>query len=189
MSDTEYMLDADDHIRSVGGAWRAFAHENGAPELVGAVLGTSIWRWIEGPEVRHLYEILFSSVRGTGGHVRFPLRCDSPRLRRFMELELAALSDGGLRFRAVLHRVEPREPVGLPAGRDDGPGPRLVICSWCNHVRVDVGRWLEIEDALRALRLLEAPPHAITHTICPGCEARFDRLLDVGVRRRDGGSE
>lgn len=188
MGDTEYELDADDRIRSVGGAWQAFAHENDAPDLADAVLGTSIWRWIEGPEVRHLYEILFSGVRETGSRVRFPFRCDSPRLRRFMELDVAPVSHGGLRLRAVLTRVEPRKPVGLPAARSDGPGAHLAICSWCNHVRVGADRWLEIEEALRALRLLEKPPHAITHTICPACESRFDRL-GVRVRRRAGGSE
>lgn len=43
------------------------------------------------------------------------------------------------------------------------------MCGWCN--RVDAGgAWVEIEEALPRLRLLEyATPPKVTHGMCEGC--------------------
>jgi len=174
MGDTRYELDREDRIRSVNEDWHAFARENEAEHLMDAVLGTSIWDWLAGMEVRHLYSLLFSRVRSARRTARLPFRCDSPDLRRFMELEIVALPDGGLRCIARLERAEPRPPVRLLDSRVARSKDALAICSWCKRVRVDPDLWLEIEDATSRLRLLEDPPPAITHGICSDCEARFD---------------
>jgi hypothetical protein len=176
MRDTQYELDREDRIRSVNAGWSAFARENEAEHLIDAVLGTSIWDWVVGVEVRHLYRLLFSRLRDTHGTTRFPFRCDSPGLRRFMELEIVALPDGGLRFSARLKRVERRVPVRVVDAHVARSEELVAICSWCRRVRADGELWLELEDAASGLRLLEDSPPAITHTICTDCEARFGDL-------------
>jgi hypothetical protein len=158
MREAQYELDREDRIRSINTAWSAFARENDAEDLIDAILGTSIWDWIAGVEVRHLYSLLFSRVRKTHGPMRIPFRCDSPSVRRFMELEMwhSAMVDC-----AAVH---------------SSSAELLAICSWCKRVRADRGQWLEIEDAASRLDLLEDPPPALTHTICPDCEDHFDDL-------------
>lgn len=168
-----YELDRDDRIQRVDASWAAFARENGAPQLAAGVVGSSIWDWITGPEVEHLYRLLLARIRGARGSARIPFRCDSPETRRFMELEIAALPDGGLRFRSWLTRAEPRAPVALLDPRADRSERFVGICSWCKRVRARPEVWLEIEHAASSLRLLEGQPPQITHTICGDCQALF----------------
>lgn len=171
--DIRYELDREDRIRSVDPPWAEFARENGAGHLADAVVGTSIWDWIAGAEVRHLYRQLFSRIRETGGSTRFPFRCDSPALRRFMELEISALAEEGLRCTTRLVRTEQRPPVPLLDPNAPRSGELLAMCAWCKRVRASRELWLEVEQATSELRLLETAPPAITHTICPDCAARI----------------
>ena len=47
--------------------WMQFAEDNGASELVTqSIIGESIWSYIEGMEVRHLYEFVFEKIRASG---------------------------------------------------------------------------------------------------------------------------
>jgi len=54
-----YRIDAADIIEDVNDAWARFAIENDAPSLATEVIGRSIWDYISGPEVRHIYESVF----------------------------------------------------------------------------------------------------------------------------------
>jgi hypothetical protein len=83
-----------------------------------------------------------------------------------MELEISALPDDGLRCTAELKRAEWRLPASLLDSRVPRSEALVAMCSWCKRVRVRPGSWLEIEEAVSALRLLEDLPPGITHTIC-----------------------
>jgi hypothetical protein len=174
MSCGQYELDGEDRIRSVNEPWCAFARANEAEHLIDAVVGTSIWDWIEGMEVRHLYQLLFSRVRRHRPIPRLPFRCDSPGVRRFMELDLSVLPDDGLLCKAQLKRTERRPPVSLLDSSTGRSQALVIVCSWCKRVRVNRGLWLEVEQAVSALGLLESEPPGITHTICTDCESQFD---------------
>lgn len=174
MGNSQYELDHEDRIRSVSALWSAFARENEAEHLVRGVVGTPIWDWIAGPEVQHLYRLLFSRIREVRGSATIPFRCDSPSIRRFMELEVFALPDDGLLCTAELKRAERRTPVPLLDPHVPRSETFLRICSWCKRVPTGDGLWLEIEQAIAALRLVEDVPPAISHTICDRCEALFD---------------
>jgi len=187
----EYELDREDRISWVNEAWSEFARDNEAQHLVDSVIGTPIWRWVAGEEVRQLYQLLFSRVRNAGGTTRLPFRCDSPDLRRFMELDISSLPGDGLRCSAQLERVEPRRPLwfldpGAPRSEElQWSEEVLGICSCCKRVRVDEELWLEPEEAASALRLLEDPPVAISHTICVDCAALFaEPIARMPMRRR-----
>jgi hypothetical protein len=173
MRDSQYELDCEDQIRSVNASWCAFARENGAEHLIEEVVGTSIWAWVAGAEARHVYQLLFSRIRKARASTRVPFRCDSPDFRRFMELTISALPDDGLLCTAELKRAERRLPVPLLDCRISHSEALVAMCSWCKRVRADPGSWLEIEEAVSALRLLEDAPPGITHTMCPDCEALF----------------
>lgn len=165
-----HRIDGQDRIRFANEHWYAFARENGADGLhAGTVEGRSLWEFIDHAETRMIFEMLVQRVRG-GGRITLSFRCDSPRQRRFMGLELAALPEQGVEFRSRILRVEDREWMGLFDAGTKRSGELLRVCSWCKKVDVRTHGWLEVEQAVRALRLFEAPLlPAITHGICESC--------------------
>lgn len=46
----------------------------------------------------------------------------------------------------------------------------IIICSWCNKIRVDEGDWQEVEELLKSLGLfdLELLPQP-SHGMCDDC--------------------
>lgn len=109
-----YRLDRNNCIAVVDPAWLAFARNNDLPALdEPAVLGQPVLGFISDVETRHLYELAFARVRATGRHIVLPFRCDSPALRRYMELDMAPLPDAGLSLIGRLLFVEERSHVAL----------------------------------------------------------------------------
>ncbi len=174
------LSDADHRIAWTSANWDRFARENGAPELAsGGVVGHPLWRYVEGAETRLVYEAVFERVRHTGREAVLPFRCDSPDLRRFMELRVARVErESGvfLEIAAELLREESRPAVDLLDPSAPRAGATVRLCSFCKQMRVEGDRWLELEDAVAHLDLLGAdvqPP--LSHGICPDCEASVRR--------------
>lgn len=168
----KYRIDGDNRISYVNPEWMEFAIENGAEQLVlPGVLGKPIWDFIAGSETRHLYHVMLESIRTTNAVICFLFRCDAPRLRRYMEMLMRPWGTNGVEFSSRVDREEPREPVQLlmpTAARSD---QMIRMCGWCK--RVATPKWLEVEDAIRELRLFELDyMPQITHTVCLECEKR-----------------
>lgn len=165
-----HSVDAAGTIMAVNGEWLEFARENGAPELVReAVVGRAIWEFMEGRETRHISRLLLDKVRRAGESLTIPYRCDSPALRRFMQMEIALVEDGSVEFRSRLLKFENREPVLLldpHAGRGD---EFLTICSWCRRARV-ASSWVELDEAVKMLDLFSSTVlPQLSHGICQDC--------------------
>lgn len=166
-----YVLDADDRIASVNDAWRAFAVENGAPELADGVLGQSLWSYIAGAEVAAIYRALFERVRG-GRTVTVPYHCDAPGRTRHFELVLSPREAGAIGCATRVVGEQDRPPVSLLDVRAPRTDEFLRMCSWCKRVLLD--DWVSAEDAVRRLDLFaDGPVPQITHGICPQCAARM----------------
>jgi len=129
-------------------------------------------------ETRHLYRLLMSRARAGVHPVRFEYRCDSPALRRLMEMRMVGQELGQVEFRSRVLRVEPHDPirmldVSLPHSRNHC----LQICGWCKAVQVQ-SAWLALEEAVQRLALLaDAALPQLSHGICPDCS---DRMTQVG---------
>lgn len=174
-----YELDAEFRIQSVDLAWSEFAVANGAPELVPPVgpVGQSVFDCIQDATTADLYQRLFDGVLRTGRPVVLPFRCDSPALRRFLEMEIRPGDLSGLQVHTRVLRLEARAPVSLldPAVRRGGAFLRM--CGWCKAVEV-AGNWLDVAEAVVALRLFERDPiPSMTHGICPPCYERVEAVL------------
>lgn len=177
-----YEIDADDRIVALSDAWYRFARENGAGrELCEIAGGTSLWDLIRSEEVRDLYQRIFAGARAHGRPLRVPFRCDSPALRRYMELEISPRPGGGLVLAGQLLHAEPREPVELIA--NDGAAEvyaPVVLCSWCKAARLPDGRWGVVEELVRARGLFETSRiPRISHSICPDCQRSVRSLSRV----------
>lgn len=177
--DITYRLDAHDTIVAVSESWNAFARANAGEGVTAqAVVGRPLWDFVSDPTTREIYRQVLAKIRG-GATVQFTLRCDGPTCRRRLEMTVTALGDGGVEFRSRTLSVEdrPAEPlVAAPAGEGDA---LLRVCGWCKRVDV-AGQWLEVEEAMAELQLLERPLlPPMTHGICQACHDRMMAMLEV----------
>jgi hypothetical protein len=173
-----HTVDQNDLILDVNDNWLRFAQENEAPHLTRqAVVGRSLWDFIAGPETPHIYQLLMRQVRQGQQRVVFTYRCDSPTLRRYMQMEIVPASRQALEFRNYLLREERRDRVRLLEPTTERNYELLHMCSWCNRVRCDE-TWLSVEEAVNYLGLFGAPElPQITHGICPDCVLNFKDLV------------
>jgi hypothetical protein len=100
-----------------------------------------------------------------------PYRCDSPDLRRYMEMRLSVDSSGLLRWEHRLLRCErlARRLAFVPY--TGGPGGHPVVrCSICNRVKA-AGAWQEPDAAGDAsLASVPADVHIpVIYGVCPTC--------------------
>lgn len=175
-----YELDDNLRIVAVDAAWSGFAIANAAPELAPppGPLGQPVLSYVADRTTALLYEELFSKVRRTGGRLMVPFRCDSPSLRRFLELRIEPRRPTGLRLHSRVLRVEERPEVLLLDRREPRDGELLRMCSFCKSVEAQ-GRWRHVEEAIAALRLFERDVlPSITHSVCPSCYQRALTLLE-----------
>jgi hypothetical protein len=168
-----HRVDGDDVLRYVDDAWVEFALENDAPKLTRErVLGRSLYDFIQGSDVRHVTALLLGRVRSHQTTVNVPVRCDSPTMRRFIDLALVPMHAVTVEFRSRIEREETRDAVELLDETIDRSEEFVRICSWCKRVLVEDRGWQEIEVAVEALDLFDATPlPQLTHGICETCLA------------------
>lgn len=165
-----YAIDDQDHLIKVDQGYYRFAEENGW-DGAGSSLGRSLWDFVAGHELRKLQRMLLRRLRDEARQVELPFRCDAPRVRREMDIRIAAHSSGRVvLFSARLRSEEPRDEVqpmlDFQAPRGDDT---VTMCGWCDRFEVD-GEWVEVEEAAAKLGLFsrkELP--AISHGVCPRC--------------------
>jgi len=167
-----YAIDEHDHLIRVDQGYYSFAAENGWEEATTS-LGRSIWDYVAGHEMVKLQRLLVRRIRDEVGDIELPFRCDGPAVRREMKIRIVARPGG----RIVLFsaRMRSEEARDLPQLLLDPATPRsdevLEMCGWCDRFEVD-GEWVEVEEAARRLELFnrsELP--ALSHGICPDCNA------------------
>jgi hypothetical protein len=164
----DYSIDRNDAIASVSDAWLEFARENRASELTrDFVLGQPLWRFIAGRETRLLYEELFRKVRTGAQSIELPFRCDSPDRFRFMRLDLRPGQRDAIDCRGILIREQERPFFSLLDRLFPRRKGTLSMCSLCKRLFVFDTQWLELEDAIRKLDLLEsAALPEIQYAVC-----------------------
>jgi hypothetical protein len=171
----QYVIDAKDRIVSANDDWFAFARENGAAHLdAETVRGRSLWDFLAGIETRELYKVLLRNVRERKPTITVPYRCDSPDMRRKMELIVSKRAGGGVEFNSRILQQEKRDPIQLLASHADRTDELIVMCSWCKKIRNLAGAWVEVEDAVNELCLFEsAKLPRISHGMCDPCMTAF----------------
>jgi hypothetical protein len=167
----EYRIDCQDLLIYVSDSWTEFALANGSPDLVSErVIGKPLLSFVSDPETRHLYQIILKRVRTREIPVVVTLRCDSPDLRRFLQLITSRLPNQEIQFLSRTLRTEPRDSMPLLDRNSHRSSKYLRICSWCKRVLLANDQWVEVEEAVMQLELfcLDALPR-LTHGVCPAC--------------------
>ena len=104
--------------------------------------------------------------------IRFPFRCDSPELRRFMIMEISPLPDGAVNFSTWIDEESKRDRIRLLDPGEPRDLDRLLrMCAWCKKLDVMGGVWLELEEALSRFAVFDQDPlPQITHGVCTPCQ-------------------
>ena len=173
----EYRIDHQGVLIHVSDSWTQFALDNGSPDLVSErVLGKPLMSFVSDLETRHLYRVILSGFAPQGVPVVLTLRCDSPTLRRFLQLIISQLPDQEIQFLSHTLRTEPRDAVPLLDPSTNRSDELLRMCSWCKRILLPEDRWVEVEEAVAELELfcLDALPK-LTHGVCPTCRVKFGR--------------
>lgn len=163
-----YIIDAERLIIDVSGDWDGFARQNDGFGLsVSEVLNTPLLSYIHDLETKYLYDKILQRACESHRALTLPFRCDSPDLRRFMQMHIRPLGNRMIMFKTSLIREEPRASIAVEV-RDSGSFVRM--CSYCLRVRRDED-WVELEDAIKDAHLFEMSKlPMITHGICPSCK-------------------
>ena len=172
-----YRLNEKDVIESVDDRWLAFARENGACRLNRAsVVGRPIWDFIADDPTRALYGEIHQYVRCTGKSTVVPFRCDSPTLKRYMELTISKF-DGQLQYESKLTRVAAHRRMSMYDPTKERSSESLTMCSMCKRSLIEPAGWQEMEDISLRLRLhdQETVPD-LNYTVCPHCTGRFNKI-------------
>ncbi|MFD2180735.1 hypothetical protein [Rhodoplanes azumiensis] len=177
-------VDHTNRIVAVGGPWDevALANGGGATVVVARVLGTGLIDHVHGDPTRMLVLTVLDRVRRGGTPCRMPYRCDTPHLKRWMEMTLTPVPDGTVTFEHRFLRSEPMQrPLRFALARPGAArGPAIIRCSSCNRVR-DASGWHE-PDAVRFSATAGAPPDPdapilVGYGVCEACRAQVERML------------
>lgn len=174
-----YGIDEQDRIVTVGDEWDRFAQENEAHGLIGSsVLNRSLWSFISDETTRHLFKTIVKRCRH-GRTIRLAYRCDSPAVRRYMEMTVEpGEKPNWVLFRCRTMREEPRSLPRAPAAGISSRAAMIRMCGWCNRVEVS-GNWMEVEQAALELNLFDEPTlPMITHGICRECLEEVSGTLE-----------
>lgn len=177
-----YVVDANDRVVSVSSEWEDFGTRNGGCNLEpGKVTGRPMWEFIADDETRKLYRRVLAHVR-SGMSADLVLRCDGPARRRLVEMIVSRRPDGQVEFRTILLSAKSRPAQRLFDHRVPRTDGRLPVCSWCDRVKTDQEVWLEVEEAMDAMRLTAAPAlPGLEPSVCPVCSATVDFILKTSV--------
>ncbi len=165
-----YRINERDQITFVGGGWEAFARDNEGTALTAKqILGRSLWEFISGSTVIHLYRCLLEKVH-LGQTITYPFRCDSPTYRRVLEMTVSLVDDNEAEFTTRPLSIKERTPVALLNVRVPRSEQLLCMCSWCNRIHVAQENWQEIEEAVEYFQLFEEKEvPRLTHGMCEAC--------------------
>jgi hypothetical protein len=167
-----YGIDAQDRISHVSSGWNAFAIENGAPRrcLTPDVLGTSLWVHIHDWETAHIYQAVIAKVRKSAESITVPIRCDSPELKRFIEIQVVPLENSAVEFVSRIVFLEPRTAMAVLDQSQPRTDDLIRICSFCKQIDLGGDQWVDAEIAVIKMDLFGKPAlPGLTHTICPAC--------------------
>ena len=174
-----YCIDHADHIVTVDDPWLKFASDNGAPELTRKnVENKELWRFISDPDTRLIYRLLFDAVRTRMQPISISYRCDSPTLRRYMELTCTPRPKLEIEIRSSIVHEEPRPYTSILDVNQSRSPSVITICAWCKKCRVSEFDWREIEDAVPELELFaDSLLPQVSHGMCPSCH--LDKLKEI----------
>lgn len=174
----QYRVDESDRIVGVCHSWLAFARENGAPELTtNRVTGRSLWDFVACNQLTCLYQAIHREVRRSGKPAVLPMDCDSPSLKRTMQITIRREACNHLVYEATLLRIQPHDHFEIINSDRAHSDAMLTLCSVCKRGLLETDGWLEVADLGTRLSLFRAKElPGLRHSLCPDCAKQLGAL-------------
>ncbi len=174
----EYVLDQDNIILAIGGAWDGFAAGNNGNHLTAdRVIGQPLLNFISGKVTKQLWLDIFGKVRIANASANIDFRCDAPTEKRFMRMTVKPEAHGQLRITCQLLRQEPiARPVLITCAKERSK-QTLVRCSLCNRINHQ-NIWQEAGQLASA----QGRGHwLVVYGICPACQETLANEMEALV--------
>lgn len=174
-----YSIDKNNIIRSIDTHFIAFANANGWDSAESDVIDRHLGEFISGNEIKLLTEKLIEKVRITKRPISIPYRCDSPDVRRYLEMRLQLYPDNQILFANRILRVIPQDLPSYSFSRSTDCKDSISVCSWCNQAKLKENQWVDIDVAIKTLDLMAGDPKLkITHGLCNSCQATLTKASE-----------
>ncbi|ATX82724.1 hypothetical protein Ga0123462_1882 [Mariprofundus ferrinatatus] len=171
----ELTIDKNNIIKHVNDAWLDFANScNSLLANKSKVLDKPLFTFIDGEMVKNLYLNILLRVRSSEKAFVYKFRCDSPSVRRLLEMKISPLDKQDILFTSCIIKSEHREPVSMLDCSLPRNNEVVFICSICKKIELDCHEWIEIEEALSKDDLFcrDGIPQ-IANGLCPDCGKHF----------------
>ena len=169
-----YQIDAKDCLVNVSNNWDEWAFANGGVEVTRhSVINQSIFGFISGESCRQIYRLLIDHVRKKHQESVFQFRCDSPGLRRYMEMKIMPEDDGYVVFESHVLKEDPRPDVSVLDLTSPRSHQSVVMCSLCQKVKCSDHQWQEIELVLDTEGFSVKPYPQLIYSVCESCVSKL----------------
>ena len=146
----------------------------------GNLLNKDFFKFLTIPELRILFKAIFKEVVSKNKVFETYYRCDSPHSKRRYKLKVYH-SDHNI---VMEHFLVEETPLSQPVKFMEKGDLFLKMCSWCNKFYVSSRGYVELEEAIEALSLMEHDIlPKITHGICRDCLAELVKEVEDFVEK------
>ena len=140
------------------------------------VLGKSLWDFISDIETRHIYKLVLDRVREKLQPAVFPINCDSPEVKRLIQITISPLGEGALEFSSTIVELTQRNSVAILDASIERTDDIVRMCSFCKKIAVSETEWAETQQAITILNLFgKNKMPQLSHGVCPSC---FDNIIN-----------
>lgn len=165
-----YLINNEDEVIFANNEWLEFVSDKDDDDISpGNQRRQSLWDLINDNTTEDFYRMLLKQVRA-GYSVKFKVRCGAPRRQRLMRMTVSLQQNGDVQFGARTVWTDELRPQNFLNGSISHMDEVIIICSWCNKIKIDEGDWQEIEEFQENLGLfdLEILPQP-SHGMCDDC--------------------
>lgn len=165
-----YLINNEDEVIFANNAWLEFVSDKDGDDISPEnQLRQSLWDLINDDTTEDFYRMLLKQVRA-GYSVKFKVRCGASKRQRLMRMTVSLQQNGDVQFGARTIWTDELRPQNFLNGSISHMDEVIIICSWCNKIKVDEGDWQEIEEFQENLGLfdLEILPQP-SHGMCDDC--------------------
>lgn len=165
---TTYWLDRNNKIIKVSNNWNKFALENNGKDVLSEkILGHSLLEYVVGDNTKMWIETLLQLARIKSNGIIKEYRCDSPREKRYMIMELKMLGDGTLKVEHTIKKIESySQELNFLYSNTKLKSKLYQRCSICNKVLYE-GNWTEPNELSEDLT--DSNEIQVIYNVCPNC--------------------
>ena len=165
-----YLINSKDEVIFADNEYFQFVSDKSADDISPKNrLRQSLWDLITDDTTEDFYRMLLKQVRA-GYSVKFKLQCGASKHQRLMRMTVSLQQNGDVQFGARTVWTDELRAQNFLNGSISYMDEVIIICSWCNRIKIDEGEWQKIEEfqgnpGLFDMEIFPQPSHGM----CDDC--------------------